>query len=205
MTAAAAETLKPQPQTKPQPQPAAVNSVSPVVPIKVGFFGGQGAGKTTSAAMLALALAKELHGSAPVWVTDTEPGWQFLRPMFAAEGVKLEQRTVPTFKAMLADIREAERAGACVYAVDSLTIIWNELMQSFKAKNGGRIPINVWGDIKAMWGEYTTRFLNSPMHCFALGRLGNVMEEVEGDKPGDSKLVKTGTAFKAGSTKAKAA
>ena len=52
--------------------------------------------------MLALAVAKELHGSAPVWVTDTESGWQFLRPMFAAEGVKLEQRTVPTFKAMLA-------------------------------------------------------------------------------------------------------
>jgi len=137
MTASPAETLKPQSQIKPQPQPAAVKSVSPVVPIKVGFFGGQGAGKTTSAAMLALALAKELHRSAPVWVTDTERGWQFLRPMVAAEGVKLEQRTVPTFKAMLADIREAERTGACVYAVDSLTIIWNELMQSFKAKNGG--------------------------------------------------------------------
>jgi len=59
MTAAAAEMLKPQPQNKPQPQPAAVKSVSPVVPIKVGFFGGQGAGKTTSAAMLALALSKE--------------------------------------------------------------------------------------------------------------------------------------------------
>jgi cellulose biosynthesis protein BcsQ len=39
------------------------------VAIKAGFFGGQGAGKTTSAAMLGLALAKELHGSAPVWVT----------------------------------------------------------------------------------------------------------------------------------------
>ena len=77
-------------------------------------------------------------------------------------------------------------------------IIWNELMQSFMARNGVRIPINACGDIKAMWGEYTTRFLNSPMHSFALGRLGNVMEEVEGEKPGDSKLVKTGTAFKAG-------
>ena len=59
------------------------------------------------------------------------------------------------------------------------------MTQSFKAKNGGRIPINAWGDIKTMWGEYTTRFLNSPMHSFALGRLGNVMEEVEGEKPGD--------------------
>ena len=72
--------------------------------------------------------------------------------------MKLEQRTVPTFKAMRNDIREADRAGACVYAVDSLTIIWNELMQSFKAKNGGRIPINAWGDIKAMWADTPRAF-----------------------------------------------
>lgn len=170
-----------------------------VIPIKVGFFGGQGSGKTTSAAMLALALSKELHGGAPVWVTDTEPGWQFMKPLFAIEGVKLEQRTVPTFKAMLTDMRDAERAGACVWVGDSLTIIWQELMQSFKAKNGGRIPINVWGDIKQLWGSYTTQFLNSKMHCFALGRLGNVMEDIQDDdNPGKTKLVKTGTTFKAG-------
>lgn len=175
-------------QTKPQ-----------IVPIKIGWFGGQGSGKTTSAAMLALALSKEHHGGAPVFVTDTEPGWQFLRPMFALEGVELIQRTVPTFKAMLNDIREAEKVGACVWAGDSLTIIWQELMQSFKAKNNGRIPINVWGDIKALWAEYTTAFLNSPMHGFALGRLGNVMEEIEDERnAGETKLVKTGTQFKAG-------
>lgn len=175
-------------QTKPQ-----------IVPIKIGWFGPQGSGKTTSAAMLALALSKEHHGGAPVFVTDTEPGWQFLRPMFAVEGVELIQRTVPTFKAMLNDIREAEKLGACVWAGDSLTIIWQELMQSFKARNNGRIPINVWGDIKALWGQYTTAFLNSHMHGFALGRLGNVMEEIEDEqKPGETKLVKTGTQFKAG-------
>ena len=170
-----------------------------IVPVKVGWFGGQGSGKTTSAAMLALALSKEHHGGAPVFVTDTEPGWQFLRPMFATEGVELVQRTTPTFKAMLNDIREAEKLGACVWAGDSLTIIWQELMQSFKLKNRGFIPINVWGDIKAMWGEYTTAFLNSKMHCFALGRLGNVMEEIQDEeKAGQTKLVKTGTQFKAG-------
>jgi len=180
-------------QQKLKPQAAGV------VPIKVGWFGGQGSGKTTSAAMLALALSVEHHNHAPVWVTDTEPGWQFLKPMFALEGVELVQRTTPTFKAMLSDIREAEKAGACVWAGDSLTIIWQELMQSFKMRNGGRIPINVWGDIKALWSEYTTAFLNSPMHGFALGRLGNVMEEIEDEKkPGDTKLVKTGTQFKAG-------
>lgn len=190
MATAAVHEMKQQPQIAPQAQ---------IVPIKVGWFGGQGSGKTTSAAMLSLALSIERHNRAPVWVTDTEPGWQFLKPLFAMERVELVQRTVPTFKAMLKDLRDAERAGACVWAGDSLTIIWQELMQSFKAKNGGRIPINVWGDIKALWGEYTTLFLNSQMHCFALGRLGNVMEEIQDeDKPGQTKLVKTGTAFKAG-------
>lgn len=170
-----------------------------IVPVKIGWFGGQGSGKTTSAAMLALGLSKEHHGGAPVFVTDTEPGWQFLKPMFAVEGVELIQRTIPTFKAVLNDIREAEKLGCCVWAGDSLTIIWQELMQSFKSKNHGRIPINVWGDIKALWAEYTTAFLNSRMHCFALGRLGNVMEEIEDERNvGETKLVKTGTQFKAG-------
>jgi hypothetical protein len=190
MATALKEVTKNQPPTQQAPA---------VIPIKVGIFGGQGTGKTTTAAMLALALSKELHNGAPVVVTDTEPGWQFLRPMFATEGVELIQRTTPTFKAMLADMREADRIGACVWSIDSLTVIWQELMQSFKKKNGGRIPINVWGDIKEMWGEYATLYRNLNAHGFALGRLGNVMEEIEDEqKPGDTKLVKTGTQFKAG-------
>jgi hypothetical protein len=179
--------------------PTLVTQKAPIVPIKVGMFGGQGSGKTTSAALLAIALSKEFHGGAPVFVTDTEPGWQFLKPIFALEKVDLIQRTVPTFKATIADLKEAEKLGCCVWAGDSLTIIWNELMQSFKAKNNGKIPINVWGDIKQLWGSYASAFLNSRMHCFALGRLGNVMEDVaDDDAPGKTKLVKTGTAFKAG-------
>lgn len=186
---------------------AAVSNINPkaaavppaIVPIKVGIFGGQGTGKTTTAAMLALALSVELHNRAPVFVTDTEPGWQFLKPMFAIEGVEMIQRTTPTFKAMLADMHAADQAGACVWAIDSLTVIWNELMQSFKKRNGGRIPINVWGDIKEKWGEYATLYRNLNAHGFALGRLGNVMEEIEDEnKPGDTKLIKTGTQFKAG-------
>jgi hypothetical protein len=180
---------------RPKPQLAPVAQISPTVPIKVGFFGGQGSGKTTSAALLAVAISKEHYGGAPVFVQDTEPGWQFLkRRVFEVEGVEMHQRTEPTFKAMLSSIREAEKLGCCVWAVDSLTVIWNELMQSFKAKNGGEIPINVWGDIKQMWADYTTSFLNSKMNTFALGRLGNEMDEIEDEKrPGKTKLIKTGT------------
>src|SRR5882672_909487 len=139
------------------------------VPIKIGWFGPQGSGKTTSAALLALALSKEIYGGAPVYVTDTEPGWQFLRPLFAIEGVELIQRTDPTFNAMTNNQREAERIGACVWNVDTLTIIWSELMQSFKAKNHGYIPIDKWGDIREMWNkDYVAFFLNTSMCCQAL-------------------------------------
>jgi len=169
------------------------------VPIKIGWFGPQGSGKTTSAALLALALSKEIYGGAPVYVTDTEPGWQFLRRFFLIEGVELIQRTDPTFKAMTANLREAEKLGACVWNVDTLTIIWNELMQSFKKQNSGQIPINKWGDIREMWNrDYVAMFLNTPMCCQALGRLGNITEEILDEKSDQTKLIKTGTRFKAG-------
>lgn len=171
-----------------------------IVPLKVGWFGPQGSGKTTSAALLSLAVSKEIYGGAPVFVTDTEPGWQFLRPIFAIEGVELIQRTDPTFKAMTANIREAEKLGACAWNVDTLTILWNELMQSFKARNRGFIPIDKWGDIREMWNkDYVSFFLNTPMCCQALGRLGNVTDEIQDENnPEKTKLVKMGTRFKAG-------
>lgn len=167
------------------------------VPIKVGVYGGQGSGKTTSTALMALALSKEVYGGAPVAVTDTEPGWQFLKPIFASEGVELIQTTQPTFKAMLRDLRDAERRGCCVWAIDSLTIIWQEIMKAAQG-NKSQIQIQQWGDIKAVWGEYTTTFLNSAMCTFALGRLGNEMEEQVDDNTGKTKLVKVATKFKAG-------
>jgi hypothetical protein len=181
-----------------QAQPQLLPKRDPIVPIKVGIFGGQGSGKTTSAALLSLALSKQFHGGAPVLVTDTEPGWQFMRPLFEAEKVELIQRTQPTFKAMCDNLREAEKLGACVWAVDSLTIVWQELL---KAARGSKsyIPIDQWGSIKSTWLEYTTLFLNSRMHCLALGRLQNDMDEIaDEDHNGKTKLVKVGTKFKAG-------
>lgn len=186
-----------QTQTQPTP-PLSLVKPNRAVPIKVAWFGGQGSGKTTSAALLSLALSKEVYGGAPVYVTDTEPGWQFLKPLFAKEGVDLIQRTDPTFKAMTANLREAERIGACVWNVDTLSLIWNELLQSFKGTRGF-IPIEKWGDIREMWAkDYVALFLNTSMCCQALGRLGNITEEIQSEDSEKTKLVKTGERFKAG-------
>jgi len=167
------------------------------------MFGAQGSGKSTSAALLAAALSAQFHNKAPVFVVDPEAAWQFLkRRIFDVEGIELVQLADRTFKGMADSIKRAEKAGACVWVVDPLTLMWQELMQSFKAKRGF-IPIDMWGDIKQMWSGYILQFLNTPMHCIALGRLGNEMEEVQeegsdGQPTGKTKLVKTGTKFKAG-------
>lgn len=201
MSTAIAQKTPTTPRGKQKPE---LKVVPAIVPIKFGIYGGQGSGKTTTAALIALALSKLFHDGAPVMVTDTEPGWQFLRRIFKIEGVDLIQRTVPSFAAMMKDMRDAEREGACVHVTDQATIIWQDLMQSFKNKNGGRIPINKWGDIKQLWnGEYATLFRNSPLHCGVLGRIGNVMEEIaeennQGHLTGDTKLITTGKQFKAG-------
>jgi hypothetical protein len=167
--------------------------MSTVIPLKVGFFGEQGTGKTTSAALLAAAISKQFHSGAPVWVTDPELGWQFpKRRIFSAERVELVQRTVPTFKAMLSDMREAERAGACVWAVE-LSKIWMELLHSVQSRCGDR-----WGtELVAMWTDYVNLFLNSKMHCFALGRVGDITEDVMNER-GEIKRHKIAEGMKAG-------
>lgn len=192
MTAAAAN---PQIHSQPQPRPHLAPVVKPalVIPTKLAIFGDQGAGKTTTAALYAAWLSKEHHQGAPVWVTDPELGWQFpKRTIFRREGIELVQRTVPTFKAMLQDMRDAERAGACVWAVE-LGKIWLEILKTCRKEAG-----NNWGQqLVNLWNEYVNYFLNSKMHCIALGRVGDITEEVIGD---DNKIqrIKTGEKMKAG-------
>lgn len=175
------------------PQPQLLIPKQRPIPLKVAFFGEQGTGKTTSAALLGAALSKEFHNGAPVWVTDPELGWQFPKHrIFKPEGIELVQRTVPTFKAMMQDLRDAERAGACVYAVE-LQKIWIELLATVRKECG-----NNWGNqLNKLWGEWVSAFLNSKLHCFALGRVGDVTDEIL-DEKGEILKIKTGEKMKAG-------
>jgi hypothetical protein len=172
-----------------KPVPALV----PVIPTKIGFMGDQGVGKTTSAGLFAAALSVQFHSGAPIVATDPELGWQFLDPViFRKEKIKLIQRTVPTFAAMLGDIAFAEREGACVWAVE-LGKIWIEILHSLQKKK----PDN-WGmDLRFMWDDFVARFLNSKLHCLVLGRIQDVIEQVMTER-GRVQSIKVGEGMKAG-------
>jgi hypothetical protein len=176
------------------------NAIRPV-PLKVGLYGSQGAGKTVTAALAAAALSAQFYNRAPVYVVDPDLAWQFpKRRIFDVEGITLIQKPYRSFKQMRDSIFEAEKMGACCWICDPLTLTWNELLDSFRGSKSF-IPIDAWGEIRQLWNAYIGIFLNSPMNCFAVGRLGNDFEEQEEktDK-GDIKtrLVKVGTKFKAG-------
>jgi len=175
--------------------------VSVPSPMKFGMYGAQGAGKTVTAALLAAAISAQFYNRAPVYVVDPDMAWQFpKRRIFAVEGIELIQRPFRSFKQMADSFQEAEKLGCCCWIVDPLTLVWTELLDTFRG-NKSFIPIDAWGQIRQVWNSYIATFLNSKMNCFALGRLGNDFEEQEeAQQNGDvkTKLVKVGTKFKAG-------
>lgn len=196
----ATQLVNPQPNPQPALQPHLIHNLEKkplqIIPIKVGFMGEQGAGKTATAGLLAAALSKQYHGGAPIYVTDPELGWQFLDPViFQKEGIKLVQLRVPTFAAMLKDLRAGEREGACVWAVE-LGKIWIEIIRTLqKAKPDS------WGmDLRSMWDDFVAQFLNSKLHCLSLGRIQDVIEQVLTES-GRVQSVKTGEGMKAGGQK----
>lgn len=164
---------------------------------KVGLFGGQGSGKTTTSALIALGLSKTYHKGAPVAFMDTENGSDYLVPIFEAEGVPLLVFKSRAFKDMCAGIREAEEGGCCGYLVDSYTHPWVELNDALKKQlRVSRLEFRHMDQLKTMWRGWTDLMLNSSLHVIVSGRLGYVWDHQEGESGKKDELVKLGTKMK---------
>jgi hypothetical protein len=169
------------------------------VAAKVGIFGPQGSGKTTTAALILLGMSKVYHQGAPVAFLDTENGSDYLVPIFEAEGVELLVVKSRAFTDMKGALREAEEAKCCGYLVDSYTHPWQELNDSLKKQlRVSRLEFNHMDQLKGMWRAWTDLMLNSPLHVILSGRLGYVwdrQEDANGNKQ-NGELVKLGTKMK---------
>src|SRR5581483_1371268 len=164
---------------------------------KVGAFGGTGSGKTTTLSLLATGVSKEFHQGAPIAFYSTEPGVDFVKPIFETEGVKLYEDRSKSFKDLLDAVKQAQQLQCCCLIVDSITHVWRELVDAYCAKrNISKPEFHHWKDIKAEWAKWTDLYVNAPIHIFVAGRAGNEYE-YEVDERGKKELVKGDSKMKA--------
>lgn len=165
---------------------------------KVGIFAPQGAGKTTTAILIALGLSKTYHDSAPIAFMDTENGSDYVVPICEAEGVQLMNFKSRSFKDMRAGLSEAEQSGCCAFIVDSYTHPWKELVDTFKEKSHKKkLEFHHMDALKTLWQRWTDAMLNSPLHIILAGRLGYVWDRAEDEDDGTKgDLIKLGTKMK---------
>lgn len=172
---------------------------------KIGIYGGSGAGKSRTAAEIAIGLHQYAKCNKPVAMFDTEPGASFLIPLFDKAGIEFmvydESRAFSDLMAWMDEAKEA----CSILIVDSITHVWRDLQESFLAKiNEQRSQYNKrkltslefqhWGPIKREWGGFTNDFLASKVHMIVCGRAGNVYEYQEKDDgSGKKELITVGT------------
>lgn len=172
---------------------------------KVGLYGTAGAGKTRTAAEVAIGLHKAIKSTKPIVAFDTEPAFSFVLPLFEKAGIEL---LIADESRALADLMkfmdEAEKV-ADIAIIDSITHVWRDAQESYlkrmnaQRKQYNRKPLAAlefqhWRPIKQAWGEFTDRFLSSKMHVIVCGRAGNVYEyQDKDDGSGKKELITTGT------------
>lgn len=159
---------------------------------KMGFYGSNGSGKTFTASLVAIGLAKHIKAKKPCAFFDTETGSDFVLPLFKDAGIELIVAKSRSFADLLDVTREAVE-NASIFMADSITHVWDELIESYKKKkNLDRLFVQHWGEIKPIWREFSELFVTAPLHIIVCGRAGDVWEE-EVDDQGAKELKKTGT------------
>ena len=170
--------------------------------LKGGIFGFQGAGKTWTAALIAIGLHKYIKSQKPVYFLDTETGSDFVKPLFDKAKIKMMTDKTAAFAEMLKDIDVAEQ-NSDILIIDSITHFWRELMRAWKAKrNRTFISIRDFGPLKDEWHQYTTRYVNSRLHIIMCGRASNIFADVEDEDASTEnkqvmKSIKVGTKMSA--------
>jgi hypothetical protein len=154
------------------------------IAVKVAVFGRAGAGKTLTSTLFAVGLSKERHGGAKIAMLDTESGSDFVAHLCQVEGVELLRIKSRSFVDMRDALLEAEQAGCCAYLVDSYSLVWNELNESFRTKMnlvGRPLTFQHREQLEGEWQDWIDKMLASPLHTFLIGRLGHEWEDVETD------------------------
>lgn len=163
--------------------------------LKMGLYSGTGAGKTFTAAEVAIGLIKYLRSinsplaKKPVYFYDTETGSDFVKAKFTKEGIELYQLKSRSFSDLLVGIREAEKEGALLI-IDSITHVWEDFKKAYLKKvRQPFIQLWDWAKLKETWMEFTDLYVNSDLHIILCGREAAIYEQTEEVRGGETKKV----------------
>ena len=174
--------------------------------MKAIFQGKQGSGKTFTAVSLACGIHQQFGCQQPVLCFDTEGGLRFHRGRIAELTGQVPLAVASRKMAdLMQAVREAEDMGVEVILIDSVTHIWQGLMESYKLGLAQRfnrelseihLGVDDIGKIKDMWGPFARWFVETRTHVIICGRLGYDWDMVEDDR-GRAQLQRVGTKAKA--------
>lgn len=179
--------------------------------LKAGFLGFAGSGKSTTAALLAVAAREVLGLKGPVAMYDTEMGSVYLRPAIEKlTGKPFLVKRDRSFVGLMGFAGALEKADAAVGIVDSITHPWRELCSAYLAERNeaGRkklgtnwkertsLQFDDWSVIKDRWGEWADFYLNSSRSLVICGRAGWDYEMEVDEETGKKQLNKTGVKMK---------
>lgn len=164
---------------------------------KVGFYGPQGSGKTTTAMKIAEGLAQIGETTKPIYFIDTETGSDFFVERMEAAGIPFFQVKTRAFRVLKGAIDEIEAAEG-IGVIDSVSHFWDEIKDAFAKKlKRKRLQFQDWAEIKQEWREgYATPFVNSECHLLVCGRVQDIYEDFF-DDAGHRDITKTGTRMRA--------
>lgn len=161
--------------------------------LKMGMYGDPKSGKTYTASLVALGLHKLIKSEKPITFFDTETGSEYVLPtLFKPAGVELQSIKARSFAELMAATKEAAEISD-ILIVDSVTHIWKELMDAYKAKKQiDRIELQDWQVLKKEWSAFTDLYLNCKLHMIVCGRSQDTWDYEMNDR-GKRELTKTGT------------
>lgn len=168
--------------------------------LKCNIYGWAGAGKTYTAAQMAIGLSGLTDHKKPIAFFDSETGSDFwVDRISETTGNSPLVAKTRAFTDLIQGLLEAQER-ADIVIVDSATHYWRELIDAYKKARkmepDSRLAFQHWDHLKAEWRRFTDIFVNSPLHMIVCGRAGHDWDYFANDD-GKMELRKTGTKMKA--------
>lgn len=172
--------------------------------LKAGFMGLAGAGKTHTAASIAIGMVDYLrergieYANRPVYFLDTETGSDYVKPMFDRSGIAMMQAKTRAFADLVPAVLEAEKNGSLLL-IDSITHFWTEFTETYAKKRNRKrgLEFQDWAYLKSEWRRFTDVYVNSSLHIIMCGRMGYEYDFFQNEENGKKELEKTGVKMKA--------